>query len=697
MFRTAAALALLLAAAGPAAAQERLYPEPPPATHFEGIGKLQQQLEKAEADTFAGLWIAPNQRDVMVAFTRDAAATLARYTRDPKYKPLERPGPTQAELYATQDHLLKALQRLGARPVGAGSDIMKGRVSVEVVGDMTRARAAIASGELVVPPYADIVEPGALKYPEPPPPPPGFVNPVKAFPRINYRYGGIELAILRMGETVLEDGCLRLRGDRRNPVIVWPNEARLDLSHGDVRIFNRMSGETILPGERIILGGSSHELKDEADVIDADPACPGPYVLLTNFKPAAPFEAEMFQRQIEEYAAAHRISLTEARRILEAQGERNRQLRIFGSDLQRSFPEVFGEMVVHGGKATLRLAGDLPVPIPEEFARDITIERVPRSAAELNAVRDTLLAQIEALGLEGVSAGAEVEFGRVTLNVGDHILKVVEAAQASRLTIPEDVMVMTNGAGPAGHFSEHNMDAARAVQESSPHYPAVRALVAATAIPFYGEAPRKPSANGATDIARWLVMLGFTADEITRLRAQGIDPVIDWEAQNGRATLENKAALAEQVVVGEVVSVDPRALLGDGARTTATFRVAEALKGSAAPGDLLKVRLESGFNADGTFAQTNGDPMLLPGLPRALKPGDRYVLFTSAGQYANLARHAGGKPVPGMTMLRQEMSLILPDGRLARTYGDAAPAATLEDLRARVAKVAAKFRAAGVR
>ena len=696
MFRPALLAALLLAT--PAVAQETLYPPPPPPSHFDGIGALQQQLEQKEAEIFAGLWVAKNQRDIVVAFTRDAAATLAKYTKDPKYKPLDRPGPSALELQRTQDRLMKALERLGARPVMAGVNIMDATVEIEVVGDMTAARAAIASGELKVPPYARITEPKPLAFPDPPAPPAGYVSPVKAFPRIAYRDGGIELAILRFGETVLEDGCLKMKGDRRNVTIVWPNEARLDLSHGDVRIFHRMSGVTIRPGEKIILGGNSTALESDKDVIDASPACPGPYVLVTNFRPAAPFEAEMLERSIKERAAREKISEAQARRLIETEKAREARLRAVADRLKAERPDLFGEVQLFEGKARLLLAGDLPPGfVPDDLASYVEVQRVPYPAAELDRVRDRVLYLIEALGLQGASAGSDIEFGRVTLNVGGNILAVAEAAQAGRLVIPDDVQIMTDGAGPAGHFSEWNMEAAWKALESATDFADIQALVAATDIPFYGEAPRKPSAAGAREMARYLVMLGFTADEIRALRAQSIDPVIDWEAQNGRATLENRAVLAEQVVVGEVTAVDTRALLNDGARSTVRFKVVETLKGDAQPGQDVAIRLESGFNADGTFAQTNGDPMLLPGLPRALKPGDRYVLFLSSGQYANMARHAGGKPVPGMTMLRQEMTYILPDGRLARTYSEAAPAATLDELKARVAKVQAKFEAAGVR
>jgi hypothetical protein len=258
--------------------------------------------------------------------------------------------------------------------------------------------------------------------------------------------------------------------------------------------------------------------------------------------------------------------------------------------------------------------------------------------------------------------------------------------------------VDTNGSVPAGSFSEWNMEAAWRVLESAPDFAAIRAMVAASDLPFYGETPKKPSAVAATDIARYMVMLGFTAKEITALRAQGIDPVADWVRQNGAATLENRAVLAEQVMVGEVVSVDPHGrALNDGHRTTARFKVAETLKGSVKPGELVTVRLASGFEPDGSYQQENGEPNLLAGLPRTLKPGDRYLLFLSRGQYANLARHAGGKPAnAGWYALRQETNRVEADGSLGRPYSDIPLAATLDQARARIAPIQAKFVTAGM-
>ena len=128
-------------------------PPPPP----NSVGSLSQRLEANEAATFAGLWIQhqPDYR-VVVAFTRDAASTLAKYTNDPLFKPVDRPGASQAELRATQDRILEALHRFDARPSVGMSDIITGTVEISVTGDLSRFRRAVARGEVDLPAYVRI-------------------------------------------------------------------------------------------------------------------------------------------------------------------------------------------------------------------------------------------------------------------------------------------------------------------------------------------------------------------------------------------------------------------------------------------------------------------------------------------------------------------------------------------------------------
>ena len=151
--------------------------------------------------------------------------------------------------------------------------MVAGRVEIAVVGDLGPFRAAVARSEVDLPSYVDIREPGPLKYAAPSLPS-DWRSTVKAFPRQKFRDGGSEPDILRAGTVVLEDSCLRIKGERRNPVIVWPNEAALDLvsEPGKVRIVDRMSGTSIEVGKPIDLGGNSGELREGAEIVDAEPA-----------------------------------------------------------------------------------------------------------------------------------------------------------------------------------------------------------------------------------------------------------------------------------------------------------------------------------------------------------------------------------------------------------------------------------------
>ncbi|HZF44486.1 MAG TPA: hypothetical protein VEZ48_13865 [Sphingomonadaceae bacterium] len=85
------------------------------------------------------------------------------------------------------------------------------------------------------------------------------------------------------------------------------------------------------------------------------------------------------------------------------------------------------------------------------------------------------------------------------------------------------------------------------------------------------------------------------------------------------STPENRAMLVPALVVGEVLDVRDD-LRGDGFRSTARFRVVEALSGSAASGQEVLVRLVWGSDADGKFHRSNEEPMRLPSLPGSLSP-----------------------------------------------------------------------------
>lgn len=109
---------------------------------------------------------------------------------------------------------------------------------------------------------------------------------------------------------------------------------------------------------------------------------------------------------------------------------------------------------------------------------------------------------------------------------------------------------------------------------------------------------------------------------------------------NGRATPVTSALLARQVVVAELVGLDSRDAGKDGFRSTARWRVVETLKGSASPGAVLQVRMVSGDDPSRKIAQSNEEPLVLPG---SLAPGGRWLLHLNDALYAHQAFIHGGK------------------------------------------------------
>ena len=168
----------------------RTEPGPRPATAPDADpGSLQVLLHEKEPDTFAGLWIQHQPvYGVAVAFTRDAAATLARYTSDPIYIPVERPGPTLMELRATQDRIVAILQQMGINWFTAGSDIIKGTVDIALGQSADPIREAAARGEFDLPDYVVFKEPAP--FPLPAPPIPAGDTRVKSFPQFANRTDG---------------------------------------------------------------------------------------------------------------------------------------------------------------------------------------------------------------------------------------------------------------------------------------------------------------------------------------------------------------------------------------------------------------------------------------------------------------------------------------------------------------------------
>lgn len=261
----------------------RTEPGPPPPPPPDSIGAVMMAGRNQEAATFAGLWIEhqPTYR-VVVAFTQDAAATLAKYTDDPVFVPLDRPGPTLAELRATQKTIWQELTAIQARPNGTSTSEQTGRVKVGLAVDASVVRDAERAGRIRIPDYVDLIAPPPLSF-DVPEPLPGDMRLI-AFPRAYYRRSFfMDYPKPAASQIILRGGCLMQESEGNYRTIVWPNEAAADLSRPEtVAIVNRVSGQSVAVGEKIALKGSAMPAGWDEPVVDESPLCPGPYIISTS-------------------------------------------------------------------------------------------------------------------------------------------------------------------------------------------------------------------------------------------------------------------------------------------------------------------------------------------------------------------------------------------------------------------------------
>lgn len=689
--------------------QQRGYDRPetepggPPRLPLNSIPGLTRALEQNEAATFAGIWIEhqPTYR-VVVAFTRDAAATLRKYTKDPVFVPLERPGPSQVELAAARDRVSRDLTRFGARPSMSTSNVTTGRVEISVLGDLAPFRTAVARGEVELPSYVILRGPAPLRFAAPALPA-DWRTVVKAFPRQKYRSDGPDPDILRTGTVVLEHGCLRIMGERSNRVIVWPNEAALDLisEPGKVRIVNRRSGKSIEVGKSISLGGNSGELSDHAEVIDTDPACPGPYFKMGNFDTLEAIEQAEVEGRATAFQQQRNISWAQALRLARDEKARENRFVELGERLLREAPASYAGISTYQGRATIKFSRDPQAEfrrlVPADLRPFTKAERAPRPLAALRAERQTFLDQAESLGISA-SANEDVENGRIVIGVED-LREIASAAAAGKISYPKGAVVLGQGWKPEGDYSQESLDVLNWRLEAVPDWAEMRSLVETIKVPGYyvtykqGEPDRPPTRRQSLEITRSLISAGYTAEDLKALHAEGLFPGRSHVEQNGPRKLASGALLVQEVVVVEVLEVKPE-LLGDGYRTTVRLRIAEGLKGDLQAGDEALVRQISGIGSDGKFHHYTQDPPPLAGLPNAMQAGSRWLMFLSEGtrtREATLLGKAAARPAAGPRLFASPFGpWPLKGNQIGALYGEVSPG-SLAEVRAQLAPVDAAF------
>ena len=641
-------------------------PPPPPPAPDDSIGLLAQTLHEKEGATFAGLWIQHRPTyGVMVAFTRNAASTLAKYTSDPLYVPVDRPGPSLTELRAAQDRLTRDLDALGITWFTMGGNESSGKIEVRLGQNADPIRQAAARGEIELPDFVVFEESDPFPIAAPPVPP-GDAR-VKGFPQFAYRTDGMPRTLVRVPDVparlTLRDGCLWLSPEGKEPKIaVWEQSMALDLTDPDkVAVLDRFSGAKVYADSDVVLMGlQPGEVAPPKDVVGAD-GCPGPYHVVRGIVPR-----EQWDKQRRDAAIAGRTQELGSRAAAEADYAsdmaRVAELKAWRAQALAEHGDVIASIYVNEDQGTAHMfhtdALTREELVPEALHPFVTGQVVPQGGTALEAARADIAAQMEAAGLDARVRIEEIG-GFVDLYPAD-LAALSQAAVAGKITFPPLVRIMADNQSAIYRQDipiRSDPEAIWYPLEAHPDFAAIRALVEETPIMRPEPSPtdhnssiwvaRKPSRAGSLQQTHWLIASGYTLREIQALRSAGFDPIEALEDMNGRQTIEKRALTATDIVVATPVAIDIADGGGDGFASTVRWRVVEVLKGDAKLGEEVRQRLASGERTDEAgvtrYGQSNDEPTLLPGLPTSLELGSRWVLHLSDSLYAHAAYVQGGE------------------------------------------------------
>jgi hypothetical protein len=220
------------------------------------LPRLQEQLARNERGNYANLWIEhePAFR-VVVAFKRDAEATLRRYTGNPVFV-ARQVRYSMEELEAARSDAEAQLRRIGA-PMGmSDSDEVGNDVDITLRIEQPEVDKLLASGKLRLHPAVNLTGPKPLPFP---PVSAEAAKLVKMFPQLKHRtLGGTRE--LGYGTIVLRDGCLRFdRPGDDDPFVLFTAEAGLGMDEkGRLAFINRETGKPrALVGEPLALSGGA--------------------------------------------------------------------------------------------------------------------------------------------------------------------------------------------------------------------------------------------------------------------------------------------------------------------------------------------------------------------------------------------------------------------------------------------------------
>jgi hypothetical protein len=268
---------------------------------------LRERLRREAGDNFVDARIVRDPRPRFeFHFRRDGPATLARFTRDPRFKAVTGGVPhTELEPVMQQWFARFEPHRLSS----AGADPFTGTIEIEIAVGRSEYEAIAAREGWQPPPNVTLkfqpdIDPATMLAPDAAP----FV---RTFPRAD-RAPAIILTSATSGRIILHDGCFRMNKPDGPHVLFGRNTRLLRDAEGYLAIESLASpGKRARIGEEMVWGGYPPAVEEEPGVQAIRRHCGGgPIASIGEPESTASFRVR--PHAIAAYAEARRIPLQRA-------------------------------------------------------------------------------------------------------------------------------------------------------------------------------------------------------------------------------------------------------------------------------------------------------------------------------------------------------------------------------------------------
>jgi hypothetical protein len=293
------------------------------------VQALAERLRTAERGNFVDLYFEnEGEPHVVFRFLRDAEATLASYSRNPRFRAATALYSNEA-LQAAADFMLATFREDRViQSVGIGNK--QNRAEVEISVSEPEFRALVARKGVRIPDAVELrfraSEPAAVANR---PLPAEIARLVRIFPRSDRPLGALH-SIDSHARVVLDDGCFRIAGgDHDGALVLFPLGAGLFVDRQNYLAYgDREAPGYARVGETVVFPGSIGEVTAPELVAPIRAACgAGKVVGITAMQSdaadRAQFAATQNAQALRQFRESYGLSESQARRVVERCKERS--------------------------------------------------------------------------------------------------------------------------------------------------------------------------------------------------------------------------------------------------------------------------------------------------------------------------------------------------------------------------------------